>query len=89
VKAQIERQKAKYGWEFIFLGSNIDAVETASRVGIAANRALNCFADSEGMHAQFRAVHSAVSNYRGNSCIDESNFQAIRDDAKRRGRRRQ
>jgi uncharacterized protein YegL len=41
VKAQIERQKTKYGWEFIFLGANIDAVETAGRFGIAPNRAVD------------------------------------------------
>ena len=40
VKQMIERQKAKYGWEFLFLGANIDAVETASQFGIGADRAV-------------------------------------------------
>ena len=48
VKAQIQRQKEKYGWEFVFLGANIDAVETASRFGIAPDRAQNYHADGEG-----------------------------------------
>jgi uncharacterized protein YegL len=48
VKAQIERQKSRYGWEFIFLGANIDAVETAGRFGIAPDRAVDYLADSEG-----------------------------------------
>ena len=51
VKAQIQRQKEKYGWEFVFLGANIDAVETASRFGIAPDRAQNYHADGEGMHS--------------------------------------
>ena len=48
VKKMIERQKVKYGWEFLFLGANIDAVETASHFGIGADRAVNYNSDSEG-----------------------------------------
>ena len=48
VRQMIERQKAKYGWEFLFLGANIDAVETASQFGIGADRAVNYQCDSEG-----------------------------------------
>lgn len=47
VKKMIERQKEKYGWEFLFIGANIDAVETAASFGIARNRAVNYHADSE------------------------------------------
>jgi uncharacterized protein YegL len=54
VKAQIERQKTKYGWEFIFLGANIDAVETAGRFGIAPDRAIDYLSDSEGTELNFR-----------------------------------
>ena len=46
VKQMIERQKAKYGWEFLFLGANIDAVETARHFGIGADRAVNFHSDS-------------------------------------------
>ena len=41
VKKMIERQKEKYGWEFLFIGANIDAVETAARYGISRDRAVN------------------------------------------------
>lgn len=41
VKTQIERQKEKYGWEFVFLGANIDAMQTAGCFGIAPSRAMN------------------------------------------------
>ena len=44
VKQMIERQKEKYGWEFLFLGANIDAVETASQFGIGADREM-CIRD--------------------------------------------
>ena len=46
VKEQIQRQQEKYGWEFIFLGANIDAVAEANRFGIRADRAANYHADS-------------------------------------------
>ena len=46
VKEMIEHQKSKYGWEFLFIGANIDAVETATRFGIERNRAVNYNADS-------------------------------------------
>src|SRR5574344_754855 len=48
VKNMVERQKERFGWEFIFLGANIDAVEVAGRFGIKANRAVNYECDSEG-----------------------------------------
>ena len=49
VKSMIEHQKSKYGWEFIFLGANIDAVEVANRFGVTRNRAQNFHNDSEGI----------------------------------------
>lgn len=64
IKKMIERQKERYQWEFIFLGANIDAVETASHFGIAANRAQNYHADSLGVEVNFRAMSSAVSSFR-------------------------
>lgn len=57
----IERQKTRYGWEFIFLGANIDAVETAGRFGIDADRAQNYHADSEGVELNFRVMSEAVA----------------------------
>lgn len=64
IKQMIERQKEKYGWEFIFLGANIDAVSTAARFGIHADRAANYVADSEGTNLNYQAVSSAVSDLR-------------------------
>ena len=48
LRAMIDRQKEKYGWEFLFIGANIDAVETAARYGIDRDRAVNYNADREG-----------------------------------------
>lgn len=64
VKQMIERQKSKYGWEFLFLGANIDAVETARSFGIAEDRAVNYHADSEGTRLNYEVVGSAIAGVR-------------------------
>ena len=64
VKAMIQRQKAKYDWEFLFLGANIDAVETAGRYGIDPDRAVNYHADREGTRLNYRVVAEAISSVR-------------------------
>lgn len=65
VKKMIERQKKKYGWEFLFIGANIDAVETAAKYGIDRDRAVNYHADAKGTHVLYDTVACAVSNVRG------------------------
>ena len=64
VRAMIERQKARYGWEFLFLGANIDAVDTATRLGIDADRAANFHCDAQGTQLNYEAVSDAVSAMR-------------------------
>ncbi len=64
VKEKIQRQKQKYGWEFIFLGANIDAVDAAERIGIRAEYAANYVADGRGTDATFSAVNEAVCRVR-------------------------
>ena len=64
VRALITRQKEKYGWEFLFLGANIDAVETAARYGIAQDRAVRFHSDSIGQRLNYRTVGEAVSRMR-------------------------
>jgi len=88
IKAQIERQKAKYGWEFIFLGANIDAVQTAGRFGIAPDRAVDYLADSAGTELNFKVMSAAVSTFREKGTVDEACFEDIRKDVQRRGKRK-
>lgn len=64
VRTMIERQKARYGWEFLFLGANIDAVDTAARLGIDADRAANFHCDAQGTQLNYEAVSDAVSAMR-------------------------
>ena len=64
IKAQILRQQDKYGWEFIFLGANIDAIAEAGRFGIRADRAANYHADSEGTEINFNVMSEAISQLR-------------------------
>ena len=64
VRTMIERQKARYGWEFLFLGANIDAVDTAARLGIDADRAANFHCDAQGTQLNYEAVSDAMSAMR-------------------------
>jgi uncharacterized protein YegL len=88
IKALIERQKEKYGWEFIFLGANIDAVQTAGRYGIAPDRAVEYLADREGTELNFKVMASAVTSFRESGMVHEACFDEIRKDVKRRGGRK-
>ena len=66
VKRMVRRQKEKYGWEFLFLGANIDAVETAARYGIGEDRAVKYHSDPTGTALNYREVSEAVR------CVRES-----------------
>lgn len=88
VKKQIEQQKEKYGWEFVFLGANIDAVETAGRFGISADRAIDYVPDGKGTALNFEVMSKAVMTFREHGAVDEESFDAIRDDMKKRGGRK-
>ena len=60
----IETQKEKYGWEFLFLGANIDAIETANSIGISAERAVNYNSDSIGTKKNYDTLNKAVEEVR-------------------------
>ncbi len=87
IKNMIERQKEKYGWEFIFLGANIDAIFTAERIGICANRAANYNADGEGTRLNYEAVSFAVSEFRASRPITDSWKAEIDEDFTRRNKK--
>ena len=91
VKQMIERQKEKFDWEFLFLGANIDAVETARSFGIDRDRAVNYHADHAGTALNFEVLSDAVSAVRAamplgsdwKSRIDED-FEKRNDQSSRR-----
>lgn len=64
VKKMVKRQQEKYGWEFLFLGANIDAVETAAHFGIAPQRAVNYHSDHEGTALNYEVLSDAVCAVR-------------------------
>lgn len=91
VKHMVERQKEMFGWEFLFLGANIDAIAEAGRFGIQANRAVNYHCDSEGTAVYYAALSRAVSSVREceTQCVEaalEGWDKAIRQDYKKRKR---
>ena len=70
VKKMIERQKAEFGWEFLFIGANIDAVQTAAQFGIGHDRAVNYHADSQGTQVLYETLCAPISAVRSNKAID-------------------
>lgn len=71
VKRLVEKQKEKHGWEFMFLGANIDAIEVAGRFGIGSDRAFNYECDSEGTAINFEAISNSVKCFRKATCATE------------------
>ncbi len=88
IRKMIEHQKNNYNWEYIFLGANIDAVETAGRFGIDKDRAVNYHADSEGTNLNYKVLNKTVSSYRESSVISEDWKDQIEEDYEnRKGKR--
>lgn len=89
ISQMIEQQKSKYGWEFIFLGANIDAIATAERFGISKDRAANYNADSEGTLLNYEVISETVSCMRANKAISQEWKERIEEDfSKRKSRRK-
>ncbi len=84
VKAMIQRQKEKYGWEFLFLGANIDAVETAGRFGIGADRAVTYRADRKGTQLNYQVVSEAICQVRSSAPLSSDWKKRIERDEKER-----
>lgn len=84
VKQMIERQKEKYGWEFLFIGANIDAVETAARYGISEDRAVNYNADSQGTQVLYDTVAQVVCNVRASAPLSSDWGKNITEDFNKR-----
>ncbi|MBE5806824.1 MAG: hypothetical protein E7317_00570 [Clostridiales bacterium] len=85
VKAMIERQQAKYGWEFLFLGANIDAVGTAAGFGIDAAHAVDYKADAQGTALNYEVLGEAISQVRAQRTLSADWSVRIREDKTKRG----
>ena len=80
VKAMVQRQKEKYGWEFLFLGANIDAVETAGRYGIGEDRAVRFHNDRRGVTLNYEVVSRTIGRMR--ACAPSMSGKTVKADWK-------
>lgn len=90
VKKMIERQKETYGWEFLFLGANIDAVATARHFGISEDRAVNYHSDSIGTQLNYEVVSEAICAVRCSEPLEadwkkriDADYQARKNGSRR------
>ena len=88
VKKTIEHEKEKYGWEFLFLGANIDAAAEARRFGIDASRAANYNCDEEGTALNFDVISDAVCTVRACEPLEAIWKERIDSDYRSRKSRR-
>ena len=68
IRRMIEREKEQYGWEFLFLGANMDAVKEAARFGISSDRAVRFENDAQGVEVNYHVVSETVSRMREAPC---------------------
>ncbi len=86
VRELISRQKEKHGWEFLFLGANIDAAKEAERFGIGADRAADYHCDSRGTALNYEVIGEVVANVRACRAVDDSWKARIDADYQKRGK---
>lgn len=86
VKKMIERQKEKYGWEFLFLGANIDAAKEAARFGIGADCAVNYKCDEAGTALNYEVISEIVCSVRAARPLGADWKRRIDEDVQKRGR---
>ncbi len=87
VRQLVERQQKELKWEFLFLGANIDAIATARKFGINADRAVDFHADDQGTQLNYETVCDVVTQLRGRGDIDPYWKDRIEADYKRRSKR--
>ena len=86
VKKMIQHEQEKYGWEFLFLGANIDAAKEAARFGITEDRAANYHADHQGTAVIYEAMNDAVCNVRACRPMSADWKRRVDEDYKKRGK---
>ncbi len=80
IRKLIDAQKGERGWEFIFLGANIDAIATASQFGISQNRAANFHSDGDGTELNYNVISETISSFRAHNEIQENWKERIEED---------
>lgn len=80
IKRKIKRQQEKYGWEFIFLAANIDAVETADGLGIHRDRAANYRRTSKGINRSYLAINEAITDIMYDEYVPISKYLEVEED---------
>lgn len=86
IRKMIEHEKEKYGWEFLFLGANIDAAREAARFGITEDHAANYHADREGTAVIYEAMSEAVCNVRASRPMSADWKRRVDEDYRKRGK---
>ena len=86
VRQMIQHEKEKYGWEFLFLGANIDAAAEAKRFGIDEDRAVTYKCDAEGTALNYDVISEAVCHVRASRPLSAGWKSRIDEDVKKRGR---
>lgn len=84
---QLLEQQQEQGWEFVFIGANIDAIATASKMGIRQDRATNYMADGAGVQCCYEAVSSLNMSFRRDGTIKKDWDRKLEADVRKRGRR--
>ncbi len=74
VKKMVEKEEQKYGWEFLFLGANMDAIAVAGRFGIRSNRAINYESDRTGTALNYKVLSNTVSAVRRSRSREETEY---------------
>jgi uncharacterized protein YegL len=84
VRAMIRHEQDKYGWEFLFLGANIDAVETARQYGLKEGRAVRYHNDREGIKLNYEVVSETIAQVRATKSVPEGWLKDIEKDYRER-----
>lgn len=86
IKSMVEERQKTDGWEFIFLGANIDAITTAQAFGIGPDRAVDYLSDHEGTRLNYSALDRAIGSFRKTGKLAQESLDEIRQDVKNRGK---
>lgn len=84
VRTMVERQKEKYGWEFLFLGANMDAIAAAKNFGIEEDKAVEYRSDDIGTRLNYAVMSEVICEFRTKGTVEKSWKQKIENDRKNR-----